>query len=73
MGHPFFDGNKRTAFLAANEFLRRNGVKAIEFGERDRLNEEKRVEEIGDAFVSLATKDVDYLRLAEYLERASKE
>ncbi|MDE1854331.1 MAG: type II toxin-antitoxin system death-on-curing family toxin [Thaumarchaeota archaeon] len=26
-GHPFSDGNKRTAFLAADEFLRINGYR----------------------------------------------
>ena len=54
MNHPFADGNKRTAFLAANEFLREKGHSKLFFqrepGEITGSNLEERMgQTIGDA------------------------
>jgi death on curing protein len=58
--HPFVDGNKRTAFVAAALFLRRNG----QVLEADQA-------EAALIFIRLAAGDLSEAELAEWLRRNS--
>ena len=56
--HPFADGNKRTAFMAAYVFLARNGYQ---------LNASE--QEASHAMLALAAGDLDETAFAEWLRR----
>jgi len=59
MNHPFADGNKRTAFLAANEFLREKGHKAFfEVSPEQFPTAEDLMHVIGDAHLKVATNEL---------------
>lgn len=59
--HPFFDGNKRTAFLAALHFLRENGFKVV-FDEH----------EMFAAIIGVAKGEIGVEELFPLFERAIK-
>ena len=56
--HPFLDGNKRTAFVVSLLFLRLNGIVL-----------EATQEEKYQAFLSLASGDLDEKKLATWIEQ----
>ena len=60
--HPFFDGNKRTGFLAARTFLLHNGYKPI-------FNED----EIYDVIDAVARGEADIERLASIFRRSAEQ
>ncbi|MFQ5805676.1 MAG: type II toxin-antitoxin system death-on-curing family toxin [Phycisphaerae bacterium] len=57
--HPFFDGNKRTGFLAALRFLRINGITSVY--DQDRMYE---------AIVAVATGELDASGVAKVFREA---
>jgi len=59
--HPFVDGNKRTAFTAADVFLRLNGYE-IDAGQQ----------ELSDIMVDLAEKKIGRDGLADFLRANSR-
>ena len=71
MNHPFADGNKRTAFLAANEFLRERGHKAfLEIGPDMVPATEDVMAVIGDAHNRVATSELSAEGLAAVYAKA---
>jgi len=71
MNHPFADGNKRTAFMAANEFLRETGHKAFFEFNPDRLPESEDIMSIvGDAHHRVATNELSIEDLAAVCTKA---
>jgi prophage maintenance system killer protein len=65
MNHPFADGDKRTAFLAANEYLRERGHKAFFESNPDQLpTSEDMMLAIGDAHHRVAKNELSAEGLA---------
>ncbi|EIN12592.1 hypothetical protein PUNSTDRAFT_81884 [Punctularia strigosozonata HHB-11173 SS5] len=52
-GHPFFDGNKRTAFFLANEFMRICGLRGLTAQDGDTLTPEELIR-LADRHISVA-------------------
>lgn len=59
--HPFFDGNKRTAMLAAGTFIENNGYKIFA--------EEGEIEKLA---IDVATKKYNLESIAEWFEKHSQ-
>ncbi|KAH8834736.1 hypothetical protein DL96DRAFT_1519399 [Flagelloscypha sp. PMI_526] len=53
-GHPFMDGNKRTAFFLANEYLRAQGLPGLAGGDMTK-EATKEVVDIVERFVGIAS------------------
>ncbi|TBU29950.1 hypothetical protein BD311DRAFT_247377 [Dichomitus squalens] len=68
MNHPFADGNKRTAFLAANEYLRGAGVKPFVNGEPQQAA--TAIQVIGAAHSSVAQQAMSVDELAAVYAKA---
>jgi len=60
-GHPFLDGNKRTAFFLANEYARAQGLPSLVDG--DTVSQE-----LADKHISAASGGLDVQGLAEAME-----
>lgn len=58
-GHPFMDGNKRTAFWAANEFLKDLGTAGFTQGTVDTTNSDIAMNPIDDAHSRVAQGSLD--------------
>ncbi|KAI0711797.1 hypothetical protein C8T65DRAFT_182032 [Cerioporus squamosus] len=68
MNHPFADGNKRTAFLAANEYLRGAGAKAFVNAEPQQAA--SAIQVIGAAHSSVAQQAMNVDELAAVYAKA---
>ncbi|KAJ6504226.1 hypothetical protein C8R47DRAFT_968792 [Mycena vitilis] len=66
MNHPFVDGNKRTAFLAANELLREKGTPMVNLEPAQALTQ---IELVGQAHSKVAMGQMDVLQLADVYAR----
>ncbi|EJF61084.1 hypothetical protein DICSQDRAFT_61512 [Dichomitus squalens LYAD-421 SS1] len=54
-GHPFFDGNKRTAFFLANEYLRAQGLPGL----LDSCEDDQSLFDVADQHVNAAAGQLD--------------
>lgn len=72
MNHVFQDGNKRTAFLAANQYLRVMGHKAFVEADPENIDIDTAIKTIGDAHEKLAEKKIDVEGLAKVYAKQLK-
>ncbi|OAX39794.1 hypothetical protein K503DRAFT_688824, partial [Rhizopogon vinicolor AM-OR11-026] len=56
-GHPFLDGNKRTAFFLANEYLRAQGL-LPDGGKVGEVHGDVRVHELAERYIEVASGQV---------------
>ncbi|KAF8590841.1 hypothetical protein K439DRAFT_1627581 [Ramaria rubella] len=70
MGHPFLDGNKRTAFWAANEYLKNSGTPTFTDAEPNAVNSTQAMQGIGEAHSRVAQSQMTVDELANIYSQA---